>query len=299
LSGPGRARVAAIVLAGLMFSLAARAAPPVFTCLAVGASGGVDPGDLTSWLVAPAGSSDYLGLDAGTVRLQPPVRVWLISHPHLDHVAGLVIASTDDRPATVVGLDSTIDVLRDDLFNWRVWPNFGSEGVRPLCHYLYRRVRGGERFTVSGSSFELEAWPLSHGGVRSTAFLVFRGSDALAYLGDTGPDSIERSTCLRDLWRRLAPLARNGQLRGLFVECSYPNGRSDSQLFGHLTPAWLLTELHRFAREAGSLRGLSVIVTHIKPTPPGARASIERQLGAGNDLGVGFRFPRQGERFDL
>ncbi|MCW5870852.1 MAG: 3',5'-cyclic-nucleotide phosphodiesterase, partial [Candidatus Eremiobacteraeota bacterium] len=105
-----------------------------------------------------------------------------------------------------------------------------------------------------------------------------------------------------------APLIRDGRLRGIMLESSYPDGREPGQLFGHLTPEWLMKELRRLARLVDAnqpqraLTGLKVAVTHIKPSlekgkPP--RQLVEEQLRQHNDLGVEFVFPGQGQRLDF
>ena len=65
------------------------------------------------------------------------------------------------------------------------------------------------------------------------------------YLGDTGPDSVEKSNDLSELWQAIAPLIKKKQLRGIFIEVSFPNEQPDSSLFGHLTPNHLMKELHK------------------------------------------------------
>lgn len=130
----------------------------------------------------------------------------------------------------------------------------------------------------------------------------------MLYLGDTGPDEVEQTDRLHSLWTRLAPLVREGKLCGMFIEVSYPDGRSDDQLFGHLTPSWLMKELQRLAvlvdpeHPDRALRGLTVVVTHIKPSlqkGPSPRETIAAQLKQQNTLGVRFVLPEQGLRIEL
>lgn len=58
-----------------------------------------------------------------------------VTHPHLDHIAGLVINSGRfcvGKPKTVAGLNSTIDALTAHIFNGVTWPNLTNEGVEPV-----------------------------------------------------------------------------------------------------------------------------------------------------------------------
>ncbi|WP_078059733.1 3',5'-cyclic-nucleotide phosphodiesterase [Xanthomonas massiliensis] len=306
---------------------------PAFELVALGVRGGDLDGDLSAWLVRGSGDARYLALDAGTLLnglrvarargafatfatppacrglsadgclLREGIAGYFVSHPHLDHVGGLLIAAPDDSAKPIYGLATTLDALSRDYFNWSAWPNFADRGAAPALGQ-YRLLAPGEdrEFAIDGTALHARLLPLQHDRMVSSALLVRAGQDWLAYFGDTGPDAVQHSTRLAEAWKRLAPLLRSGRLRALVIETSYPDGVADERLYGHLTPHWLLAELHALARETGGeapLRGLAVVVTHIKPSlgdGPDPRQQIGAQLQAGNDLGVRFLFPRQGDR---
>ena len=110
------------------------------------------------------------------------------------------------------------------------------------------------------------AFPLSHGGVESTAFLVESDGDAILYFGDTGPDPVEKTTKMHDVWAAVADKVRQHKLKAILIESSYTSDRPDAQLFGHLTPNWIMTSLHELDALAGgnALKDLPVVITHIK-----------------------------------
>jgi 3',5'-cyclic-nucleotide phosphodiesterase len=340
LAAARRGGIAAAVAALLLLLGVALASgqSPAFVAIVLGAGGGPGQDDLSAYLLAPAGSADFACLDAGTLlpgiraaytrgsfraigvptdQLLSPegwlfrtrIRAYLLSHAHLDHVAGLVVDSPEDAGGKpILGLPETIDRVRDHLFNGKVWPNFADEGERPLKRYHYVRLTPEQEQPIPGTAMTVEPWALSHGGDVSTAFVIRAGGAAVLYAGDTGPDAVERSTRLRALWTRLAPLVRDGALRGMFLEVSYPDGRPDDQLYGHLTPAWLLHELRALAqlvdaaRPREALRRLTVVVTHVKPTLARgltARERVARDLADRNDLGLRFVLARQGDRIEL
>lgn len=309
-----------------------RALAPAFDAVVLGTAGGLEEEDLTSVLVAARGGRSYALLDAGSVRagvvraqergtlfrpdatdaassvdvfIARHIRAVLVSHAHLDHLAGLVVNSTEDAPKPLLGTPTTLAMVRDHLFNWKLWPNFTDAGVRPLGRYALTPV-GPAPTPVAGTPFAVEALPLSHGpGYASTAFLLFAGDDALLYLGDTGPDDVEGGSALAAVWSRVAPLVRERRLHAVFVECSYSDARADAELFGHLNPRWLAKELSRLAAAAGDARalaGLPVVVLHVKPTVEGgtpSREVVRRQLEAGNEVDVKLVFPRQGDALAL
>ena len=301
-----------------------------FTVVPLGVKGGLDESNLSSYMVAPAGSSDYICLDAGTLYagirkaidsgvfhatinevFKNNIRAYLISHPHLDHLAGLIINSPDDGPKPIYGLQSCLEVLQDKYFTWEAWANFGDEGEKPqLKKYHYSVLQPGVETAIDHTTMAVKAFPLSHGNpslavrktpvqpqetsYESTAFLVKSGDSRLLYLGDTGADSVERSDRLHQLWKAVAPLVSNGQLKAIFIEVSFPNAQPDKQLFGHLTPKWLMTEMSHLEQlnGKGSLKGLPVIITHRKPSGD-QEAVIRKELEASNPLGLQLIFPEQ------
>lgn len=140
----------------------------------------------------------------------------------------------------------------------------------------------------------------------SSAFLVSRrnvSTASILYLGDTGPDDIEKIPLpnnqtstpryLEQMWKEVAPLVVNGELKAIFIEASYVNDRADNLLFGHLTPKWLLKEL-RVLKGSRSMKNVKIVVTHIKPEK-GARETIMKQLKEGGGDDFTFVLPEQGE----
>ena len=304
-------------------------AKPGLQVIVLGPDGGLLEGRLSAYLVAPVESDQYLALDAGSLLtglraaigrgsfppaslegtlLRENLRGYLISHPHLDHVAGLVIASPEDSSKPLVGLAPTLEALREGLFNDKIWANFTDQGPHALGKYHLQSVTPATPFRVGDLPLELQAFPLSHAGGLSTAFLVSSQGVSLAYFGDTGPDSVEGGQRLLDVWTQLAPLVQKGELKAIMLEASFPDPRPDNQLYGHLTPRHLVKELHRLARlvdpqhESTALRGLVVVVTHIKPSlnsKISSRETIRQQLEALNDLGVQWVFPEAGEKLEF
>lgn len=308
---------------------------PQFVTIVLGTAGGLTEANLSSYLLAPIGSTDFVALDAGTLLtglqqanrkgnlsefvvptesplsvegqvLTQHIKAYLISHAHLDHLAGLVLNSPEDTNKTILGLTPTIEHLRDHLFNGQIWPNFGDEGPGvPLKKYHFVRLQPGEEQAIEGTQMTVRSFPLCHAGVPSTAFLLQAHNFSALYVGDTGPDDAEHCDNLHLVWQAIAPLVRQRQLRGMFVEISYPDKRDITHLYGHLTPRWLMAELHHLAafvdaqHPTDALSKLTVIVSHIKPTLQRAqpeRAQIMQQVEALNDMGIHFLFPEQGDR---
>jgi 3',5'-cyclic-nucleotide phosphodiesterase len=291
--------------------------------------------NLSGYAISPKGSADFVALDAGSLlggliqveqesgldvkeskfipaatMLKEGIKAYLITHPHLDHCAGLVINSTADTKKPILATGFTIDAMRDHLFNWKIWPNFGSEGKKPRLNiYAYQRLKEGKQVAIPKTAMRVEAFLLSHpGDYLSTAFLLESNGVYLLYVGDTAPDVLSPKKRLAKVWERIAPLIRHRKLAAIFIESSCIDSNEECALYGHLTPQFLMQEMHHLAslvdpgKASTSLSGLKVVVTHIKETllrGPSAKEIIEQELTRQNDLGISFLFPSQGQKLLL
>ena len=296
-------------------------AQPAFTVVPLGVKGGLQESNLSAYLVAPTGSASYICLDAGTVYsgvekaisnkvftapagevVRNQIKAYLISHAHLDHVAGLLLNAPDDSPKSIYGLQSCLTTIQNDYFNWQAWPNFGDGGNPPaLKKYQLRKLVPQQETAIENTPLQVHAFPLSHGKpYQSAAFLVRNGSSYLLYLGDTGADAVEQSQNLHTVWQAVQPLVKARQLKAIFIEASYPNAQPEKQLFGHLTPALLMQEMYALGQLTGpaAVHGLPVIITHLKPSPSN-EALIKKQLTEANKLQLKLVFPEQGRRLEF
>ena len=311
-----------VTLLLLHFLASASLAQTGFKVVPLGVMGGTMDGNLSAYMLAPAGSDAYVCLDAGTVSngisiaiskksfnandetvLKKYIKGYLISHPHLDHISGMIINSVDDTVKQVYAMEHCIGVMKAHYFNWQSWPNLASEGQAPaLNKYRYQQLAEGVETPIAESGMSVRAFPLSHSKpYSSTAFLVKHGDEFVLYFGDTGPDEVEQTDHMKRVWAVVAPLVKAGKLKGVFLEVSYPNAQPDRHLYGHLTPKWFMKEFEVLGGLAGkeNLRNLNVIVTHIKPVGNNAE-TIRKELSADNNsLGLRLIFPQQGVKLEL
>jgi cAMP phosphodiesterase len=293
---------------------------PVFTVVPLGVLGGINESNLSAYMLAPKGSNNYICLDAGTIHhgiekavakrafripaeqvLKQYIKGYFISHAHLDHVSGLIINSPEDSIKNIYGLPATLETIKTHYFTWQSWANFTNGGEKPqLKKYTYKPLEPGDETPVENTELTVQVFPLSHSNLTSTAFLVKSQNSYILYLGDTGPDEIEKSQNLQHLWQAVAPLVKTGQLRAIMIEVSFPNQQPDKSLFGHLTPKWLIKEMQVLEgfNGAGSLKGLNIIVTHLKP-PQSSIAQIKAELKTGNVLGLKLTYPEQGKKLEF
>lgn len=293
----------------------------IFKVIPLGVYGGLDESNLSSYMLATANSNNYVCLDAGTLHdgivkaiqqknfygnvddvLKNNIKGYLISHPHLDHVAGLIINSPDDSAKNIYALPFCNEVLKDNYFTWKSWANFGDEGDKPqLKKYHYVYLGEDSEVALSNTNMFVTAFELSHSSPnKSTAFLVRCDSSYVLYLGDTGADSIEKSNKLHLLWQHIAPLINQNKLKGIFIEVSFPNEQPANKLFGHLTPALLIREMNELSSlsNKNNLQKLPIVIAHIKPSADN-EALIKQELKDQNTLHFKLIFPQQGHRIDL
>ena len=302
---------------------------PFFEIVPLGVYGGVTDGNLSAYLLRTLESENYMALDGGTLvngleiavarqslsnnnikeLLQKHIAAYLISHAHLDHVMGLVVAQPELREQqTIMAREETMQALQKNIFNWSVWGNFGDGGEKPHLNFQhYQTMPLLQWLAIANTDLQVKAFPLSHSGMASSAFLVRSKTEYILYFGDTGADSIEKSTSMEKIWQEVAPLIRNKQLHAIMLECSFLNSQPDDKLFGHLKPNLFMQELRQLAaivepkNVRNALRGLPVIVTHIKPklidfsnSKVDTVTQVIYELSRENDIGIALIKPKQG-----
>lgn len=288
-----------------------------FKVIPLGVKGGADESNLSSYMLAPANSANYVCLDAGTLYsgirkakknglfhksidkvLRENIKGFLISHAHLDHIAGMILNSPDDTSKNIYALPSVIDILKTKYFTWKSWANFTDEGDKPtLNKYHYVTLVPSLETGISNTEMKVTPFSLSHGNpYEGTAFLVKNDDAYLLYLGDTGPDEVEKSDKLEILWKAIAPLIVAKKLKAIFIEVSFPNKQPDKELFGHLTPKWLMREMDSLSILTGkeAMKNFPVVITHTKPIP-GNKKLISKELHQLNQLQLKIVYPRQGK----
>jgi ribonuclease BN (tRNA processing enzyme) len=201
---------------------------------------------------------DSVLIDGGTVGgalaslEQLAITHALVSHSHLDHIAGLAFLTETlalceaQTPLTIASLDPVVTALRTSIFNDVVWPDFTRLPnprapvlrFQPLLEDTEQRVGG----------FWVRPVPVSH-TVPTSGFVVHDGTSALAYSGDTGPTDA--------LWKAAAEVRG---LRAVILECAFPNRLAGlADIARHMTPELIRRELDKMPAD------VPVLIFHVKP----------------------------------
>ncbi|KIW84925.1 hypothetical protein Z517_00313 [Fonsecaea pedrosoi CBS 271.37] len=123
---------------------------------------------------------------------------FLITHPHLDHLSGMAIntpALEYGREAkAIVALPSTIEAIKNHIFNDWLWPNLSDEG-NGVGFVTYRRlIEGGNPRLGLGESrgyvnvcdgLATKCWSVSHGKCqRRSHSASFQHGDSFGYASE-------------------------------------------------------------------------------------------------------------------
>lgn len=219
----------------------------------LGCSGGIS-GDLrtTTMLI-----DDDILLDAGTgvgdLTLEQLVKIdhVFVTHSHLDHVTSIpflvdTVCWMRTQPIVIHSTRDTIRILKEHLFNWKIWPDFSQipDGDNPFM--IYEEVTVGE--TVKIGKREFTAVPANH-VVPAVGYLIDSGNGSLLFSGDTSTNDA--------LWE---VANRTENLRHLIIETAFSNKEREIAIASkHLCPSMLAEELAKLNRQ------VEIYITHLKP----------------------------------
>jgi len=211
---------------------------------------------------------DTVAIDAGSLATatsnvqKKQIRDVVLTHAHLDHIAGLPLFIDDlfavlDAPVFVYGTSEVIETLERDIFNWEIYPRFSELENDNGSVMKYRPFKAGEEF--SAKHLRLMPIAVNH-KVPTIGFVVSDGKTTLALSGDTAE--------MDGFWQVV-----NGEknLSVLLVECAFPNELEElANVSHHLTPKLLQKELKKFNHQH-----CSIYVINIKPM---YREEVVRQI---------------------
>ena len=200
---------------------------------------------------------DSVAIDAGSLAMaaspiqQRQIRDIVLTHAHLDHIAGLPLFiddlfSTLTEPVTVHATQPVIDVLERDIFNWSVYPRFSELSNSNGAVLRYEPFGQTEEFTVK--NLTIRAIEVNH-KVPSSGFVISDAQTTIALSGDTAGTEA--------FWN-LVNAADN--LSAILLECAFPDELDELALASsHLTPRRMKVELEKCDRPC------PVFVVNLKP----------------------------------
>ena len=130
--------------------------------------------------------------------------------------------------------------------------------------------------------------------VTSSAFFIRNDATGheLLIFGDTEPDSVSMSPRNHIVWEDAALKVADGSLKAIFIECSYADSVSDSDLYGHLCPRHLIAELTFLANRVVAVQTQSKMPSgeghglDLQEPPTAAELKKKRKRGHNGELSV-------------
>lgn len=220
----------------------------------LGCSGGVGPGLRTTTLLV----DEEILIDAGTgvgdldlSDMRKIGRVFL-THSHLDHVCGLAFMADNlfdeiQQPVEVRAISATLRILRRNLFNWKLWPDFSQLPCKENPVLCFKSLQVGRRIDL-GQGRTLKAFEVRH-TVPAVGYVLESDKGVFAFTGDTGSCS--------HMWSFLNKLER---LDYLMIDVAFPDQEAELGIIArHYTPALLSDDLSALEHRP------ELLLTHHKP----------------------------------
>jgi ribonuclease BN (tRNA processing enzyme) len=174
-----------------------------------------------------------------------------VTHSHLDHVACIpfLVDSTNimrNKPLIVHATAETQDILRQHLFNWKIWPDFTQIPDEQQPYMRYQTIELGRTIDLDGRL--ITPLPANH-TVPAVGFHLDSGQASLVFSGDTADNDA--------LWEVVNEIKN---LRYLIIETAFSNAEKElAVLSKHLCPSMLAEELTKLKRRP------EIFITHLKP----------------------------------
>lgn len=218
---------------------------------------------------------DCIAFDAGSLAMastwlqKQKVRDIVLSHAHLDHIAGLPLYVDDlfatlTEPVRVYASAEVIEILERNIFNWSVYPRFSELSNGNGSVLKYEAFESDVEITVA----HLSVLPVKvNHKVPSFGFIVSDGTTTFALTGDTAATD--------EFWRVVNETA---DICTVLIECAFPNELDELAIISHhLTPLRLKNELLKLKRT-----GCMPYVVNLKPAYREQTIQQIKELGVEN-----------------
>lgn len=188
-----------------------------------------------------------------------------LTHSHLDHIIDIpffvdITLVSRDTPLTIFGLQSTIDVFKEHIFNWKIWPNFEeiAASQENLENIIFKPIEPDVPIKVD----DITVTPfLANHTVDSLGYMVTNSNNhAFVFSGDT--------TYNKTMWDTIN---HNPNVTTLIVDVSFPSSiQALADSSRHYSPNSFYEDIKHLKRD-----DLTFFVSHLKE--PYAK-EIEREL---------------------
>ncbi len=118
-----------------------------------------------------------------------------VTHSHLDHIACIpllvdTVGDMRNRPLTLYATEATLQILKNHVFNWSIWPDFSEIPGVENPFLRYQSISVGDTVTIGPR--RITTLPANH-TVPAVGYQLDSGAASLVFTGDT-------TTC-DELWK--------------------------------------------------------------------------------------------------
>ena len=179
--------------------------------------------------------------------------IWL-THSHLDHIADIAFVLDNyfcirKKTLNIIALPETIKVLKEDIFNYRVWPDFSTINLTDgkTKALMFTELELGVENIISDNE-SIEAFETDH-TVASCGYIYKRNNNSILITADT--HSLENVIKIIDSRK---------DITSVVFECSFPSKMEELAIKSkHLTPKLLFKALQTLKRD-----DFKLYINHIK-----------------------------------
>lgn len=174
-----------------------------------------------------------------------------VTHSHLDHISSIpflvdTVGGMRANPVTVYAQSATIEVMRNHVFNWSIWPDFTQLPTVDKPFLRFEAIQIGQEIDIKGR--RITALPANH-VVPAVGFHLDSGKASLVFSGDTTTNDA--------LWKLVNKI---NNLKYLIIETAFCNREKQLAILSkHLCPSMLAEELAKLERNA------EIFISHLKP----------------------------------
>jgi len=219
----------------------------------LGCSGGIGGELRTTSLLLDHDTLIDAGTGVGDLSINELAQIdhVFVTHSHMDHVASIpflvdTVGWMRDKPVTVHATRQTLDILKQHLFNWKLWPDFTEipDVQNPVLRY--EMIAEGSAVALNGR--RITPLPANH-VVPAVGYHLDSGRASLVFTGDTTSNDA--------LWPVVNKIEN---LKYLIIETALSDRERDlAVLSKHLCPSLLAAELAKLKLSP------EIYITHLKP----------------------------------
>ncbi|MCH6584840.1 MAG: 3',5'-cyclic-nucleotide phosphodiesterase [Proteobacteria bacterium] len=219
----------------------------------LGCSGGIGGTLRTTSMLLDEDILIDAGTGVGDLSLKEMAKIdhVFVTHSHLDHVTSIpfIVDSVGymrTKPIVIHATQATQEILKQHLFNWKIWPDFSEIPNKNKPHMRHENISIG--ITVELEGRRITPLPADH-VVPAVGFHLDSGKSSLVFTGDT--------TSNDSFW---VVVNKIENLRYLIIETAFCNREKELAITSkHLCASMLSEELNKLVRNP------EIYITHLNP----------------------------------